>query len=96
MIINWHMVTVYYKSYLNAFVELRAEINLLATKVQDIETGYNTSMDAQQQFEFVCAKFNQKLKSSQAVVEETITPEQGLNVMQSQMASLEVLECSCY
>lgn len=69
---------------------MRAEVDSLAAQVHDMETGYNTAVAAQQQFEFACAKFKQKLKLSEAVVEETITPEQGLVAMQGHMATLEV------
>ena len=71
---------------------MKAEIDSLCAKVQETETNYNTALGAQQQFEFASAKFNQKLRSAQAVAEERITPEQGFDAMQTQLASLQVYD----
>jgi len=59
--------------------------------VQEIESAYNTANTTQQQYEFTCAKFDQKLKSAESVTEELIVPEQGLQAMQEHMTTLKVL-----
>ena len=73
------------------FPDLRGELDKLTSRKQQTDSIYNTVCTAQQQYEFACAKYNQKFKSAQAVIEEQITPEQGLSVMQEKITSVEVL-----
>lgn len=70
--------------------DLRSEVEALSAKLHHVDSTYKSVSESQQQYEFICAKFNQKLNSVQAVTEEQITPEQGLTVMQERMTSLEV------
>lgn len=72
------------------FIDLRSELERLSVKLQQTDSNYNTVCEAQQQYEFTCAKYNKKLKSAQAVIEEQITPEKGLSVMEERMTSLQV------
>ena len=78
-----------------SFTDLRGELDKLTSRIQQTDSIYNTVCTAQQQYEFTCAKYNQKLKSAQVVIEEQITPEQGLSVMQEKITSVEVLEYKC-
>lgn len=73
--------------------DMDSTVESLATQLDQSNDRVNKLSDLQQQFEFACAKFNKKLASVKSKVNENITPDNGLNVMQGHLAELQVCYC---
>ncbi|XP_067943129.1 nesprin-1-like [Watersipora subatra] len=70
-------------------VEMKRDVESLAEKVRERDRVFCATLDAQQQFGYTTAKFHQKMKSSQAVIKEEISPEQGLEAMRRHVTAVE-------